>query len=360
MRVECPNCSKSYKIPDERIPIGKKITFPCPACKYRICLDLRSKSKPGDDISCQSHPSKKMKHEATDRSLPSTEKKIHGNNLKKKILKALTDLPPMPQVLSKAREIMARSHSSFKEIGNVLETDQAIAARVLKLANSAYYGLSGMVSSIQHAAVVLGHEKLGEIITLAGTSSFLGKKLKGYGLESGDLWRHSLAVAYGSKIIASRRNPKLANDAFSAGLFHDAGKIILDPYIFENKEAFNEQIKNHQKTFQSAEKKILGFDHSDIASEFCMKWNIPESLSIAIKYHHEPSLSQENELAYILNMANSIAIMTGIGTNTDNALLNQVDEKTIEFLNLADEDVDKIKIEVEELIEKIVNEIHTT
>ncbi|MBN1931956.1 MAG: HDOD domain-containing protein [Desulfobacterales bacterium] len=253
---------------------------------------------------------------------------------------------------------MARSHSSFKEIGSVLETDQAIAARVLKLANSAYYGLSGMVSSIQHAAVVLGHEKLGEIITLAGTSNFLGKKLKGYGMGAGDLWRHSLAVAYGSKIIAGRRNPKLANDAFSAGLFHDAGKIILDPYLFENKEVFHEQIKNHQKTLQSAEKKILGFDHAEIASEFCMKWNIPESLSIAIKYHHEPCLSQENELSYILNMANSIAIMTGIGANIDDTLQNQIDKKTMEFLNLQDEDVDHIKIEVYELIEKIVNEIH--
>ena len=86
---------------------------------------------------------------------------LKGDALKKKILGTVGQLPPMPQTVLKAREIMSNPGSDFKELGDLLETDQAIAAKVLKLANSSYYGLSGKISSIKHASVVLGHKALG-------------------------------------------------------------------------------------------------------------------------------------------------------------------------------------------------------
>jgi HD-like signal output (HDOD) protein len=134
---------------------------------------------------------------------------------------------------------MADTSSTFKELGEVIETDQAIAGRVLKLANSAYYGLRGMVSSIHQASVVLGFEALGELITAVGVAGLIDNILEGYGLESGSLWQHSLAVAFGSRIIARKKIPKIENSAFSAGLLHDAGKIILDEYVLEKEEEFD-------------------------------------------------------------------------------------------------------------------------
>ena len=104
------------------------------------------------------------------------------------------DLPLMPQTVLKAREIMADPNSDFKELSELLKTDQAIATKILRLANSSYYGLSGKVSSVQRAAVVLGHKTIGELITMGGASSLLGNRLEGYGLDAGALWKHSLAV----------------------------------------------------------------------------------------------------------------------------------------------------------------------
>ena len=101
---------------------------------------------------------------------------------------------------------------------------------------------------------------------MAGSSTLLGNSLDGYQLDSGDLWRHSLAVAFASRLIAQKKHPEFENDAFSAGLIHDAGKLVLDKYISERNEMFHDFMSEGPKTFLDAEKEILGFDHSNIPS----------------------------------------------------------------------------------------------
>ena len=337
MKIECPKCHKVFDIPNERLPKGQKITFPCPGCQGAIELDLNSKlSQDGDG------PDQKKEH-------------LKGDALKKKILGSVKGLPPMPQTVLKAREIMADPNSDFKELGKLLETDQAIATKVLKLSNSSYYGMSGNVSSVHQASIVLGHKVLGELVTMGGTSAILGKTLDGYGLDAGDLWRHSLGVAIGARLISNKKKPALSNDAFAAGLIHDSGKLILDPYILERKDIFEEFMADGQQSFLTAEKHILEFDHSEIASEVCKNWNIPETLALAIKYHHYPSQSEENELAYIVHMADAVAMMTGLGLGID-GLLYEVDDTAMGFLGLQEEDLNDLMAEVLESVQKISDE----
>ncbi|MFC1532970.1 HDOD domain-containing protein [Thermodesulfobacteriota bacterium] len=336
MRVKCPNCHKVFDIPDERLPRAKEIAFPCPVCKEKIELDLGSKSaSDGDSLSEREQ-----------------ENLLSGEALKKKIMRKVMDLPPMPQTVLKAREVMANPKSDFKELANLFETDQAIAAKILKLANSPYYGLGGKVSSIQHASVVLGHKTLGEFITMGGTSSLLGNRLEGYGLDAGALWKHSLAVAFGSRIIAKKNEPALSNDAFTSGLIHDSGKLILDQYIAERWELFEKFMADGQHTFLTAEKEILELDHGELAFEVCKTWNIPKPLTIAIRYHHHPSRSKGSKLAYIVHVADAIAMMTGLGLGIDGTLY-QMDDKAMEFLGLQEKDVNDIMGEILEAAQKI-------
>jgi HD-like signal output (HDOD) protein len=336
MLVTCSNCTKKFDIPDERLPMGKRIAFPCPVCKGTIHLDLTENAfqdnrRPADNKPID-HPT--------------------GEALKKKILRHVKDLPPMPQTVLKAREIMANPNSDFKELANLFETDQAIAAKILKIANSPYYGYSGKITSIQRAAVVLGHKTLGELITMRGTAGLLGNKLVGYGLDSGALWKHSLAVAFGSKIIANKTKPVLSNDAFTSGLIHDAGKLILDSYIDERWEFFEKFMADAEHTFLEAEKKILELDHTEVASEVCKTWNIPEPLTVAIRYHHHPSRSNGSELAYIVHVADAIAMMTGLGIGIDGTLY-QMDDTAMAFLNLQEKDINDIMGNVLEAVQKI-------
>jgi len=344
-----------YDIADERLPIGEEIAFPCPVCKGTVELDLRSKS--AQDSAPPSQMSQKEQQKRSATSIPSAKKQPSGEALKKRILRTVSDLPPMPQTVHKAREIMANPSSSFKELAKVLETDPAVATKVLRMANSSYYGLSGEVSSIQHASVILGHKTIGDLMTIAGTSSLLSNILKGYGLDAGDLWQHSMGVAFGSKIIANKKRPGLADDAFAAGIIHDAGKLILDKYILERKEAFEEFMADGQQSFLSAEKQILGFDHAEIAYAVCKSWHVPEALTIAIRYHHDPCQSEGSELAYIVHVADSIAIMTGMGTGID-GMSYQMDDNAMEFMNLQEAELTDIMTELVESVEKIAAERH--
>jgi HD-like signal output (HDOD) protein len=355
MKIECPDCRKAYNIPEEKIPFGKKFAVSCLACKKRMVIDLRSEEKPNT----RSQPPKsEKKAKATEPASDVSfgKRQPSGIKLKYGILRTMDDLPAMPHVVQKAQGIMARSDSNVKELSRVIELEQAIATRVLKLANSAYYGLSGKVSSVQHASVLLGYKTLGELVSVAGISNLMSKDLKGYQLDSGDLWRHSIAVAFGSRIIANRKDTEFGNLAFFAGLIHDAGKLILDPYVYERKDSFDEFMADGNNTFVSAEKKILGFDHSEIASELCQKWRIPNDQRIAIKFHHNPSKSDNNELAFILHMADYIAMENGYGVGT-NGSKYLMEDGVMDFLNLREEDVDYIKQDVRESVEKMSEEV---
>ncbi len=336
MRVTCSNCNKRFKIRDDRLPMGKKIAFPCPVCKETIQLDLTSAPVQDSSLSIDKKPV----------GLPT------GEALKKRIFRNVMDLPPIPQTVFKAHDIMADPKSDFEELAKLFETDQAIAAKILKLANSPFYGYSGKVTSIQRAAVILGHQTLVELLTVISTAGLLGKKLRGYWLDSGALWKHSLAVAFGSKIIANKRNPAISNDAFTSGLIHDVGKLLLDSYIKERWEWFEKFMADGEHSFLDAEKKILEIDHAEVASEVCKNWNIPEPLTVAIRYHHHPSESNGSELAYIVHVANTIAMMTGLGMGIDGTFY-QMDDTAMPFLNLQEEDLDDIMVEVSEAVQNI-------
>jgi putative nucleotidyltransferase with HDIG domain len=276
--------------------------------------------------------------------------------LKDEFLKAVQDLPPMPKVLFKIQKLLLDPYSDTQQIAGYIETDQALAAKVLKMANSPFYGMTGKVSTIPHAAIILGFQTLSELTTMAGFSAIMGRKLPGYGYHSDELWKHSLAVALSSKLIAEKINPDLINDAFTAGLIHDLGKLILDPYVQDQREAFDEFIEDENQTFLIAERQILGFDHAEIASEICSHWKYPESLTQAIRYHHNPSESNGSEMAFILHLADYIAVLSGSGYDLDE-ILDLKEEGTDKFLNIHEKDVISIGDALFESVLRIEEEL---
>jgi len=335
MRVACPVCHKSYRINEGRLPANKEICFPCPSCKkgvIRINWNTQAYIE-----AFEPH-----KRGTSETPLP----KEQGTQVPKdKILsRASKDFAPMSQSVLKALDILSNPNANFKELADIVSTDQALAARVLKLANSAYYGIKGNVSSIHHACSLLGFKPLGELITIAGTSGLLSSRLRGYGMKTGDLWRHSLATAFGAKTIANMKMPELADAAFAAGLIHDAGKILLDPYVHEKKELFERFMGKGRRSYLDAETEILGFDHSEITHEMCKRWNIPEELSLAVRYHHYPSHTKDNALAYLVHMADFLALTSPIADSTE-ARCVQRDDKALALLDLRQEDLGTIMYE---------------
>lgn len=301
MNITCAHCSKTYRISDDLVYQITHIPLMCTACGSAIAIEPLILSE--DDL--HAHPS--------------------GAALRQEVVENLKKLYPMPHILLKARTLLS-GQKNFKELEHLLSTDPALAGRVLKIANSAYYGISGKVSSVQMAATVLGTDTLLQIITLVGYSKMLGRTLEGYGLDSGELWKHSLAVAICARLIEETLQAKNGEDAFLAGLMHDAGKIILDTYIQDRQLLFTRYAHLTHAPMTVTEQKILEFTHADIGGELCRKWNLPETMATAIQFHHTPADSGGNRLAYILNLADHMA--QGLFSASEAAPLKE----TLEFL----------------------------
>ncbi len=304
MRLPCSQCNSSVTIDD------------------RFMYDLEAHRSRLKCRSCRSP----LKINGVPRLLQGEETSLlSGNKLKENVVTNLKKLYPMPHVTYKARKLIHSGHAGFQEIGNILKTDPALAARIMKVANSAYYGMAGQISSIHHAATLLGGETLIQIITLVSQSRVLGKSLKGYDIQSGDMWKHSLQAAVCASILSVKRSPEDEEDSFFAGLMHDSGKIILDSYISERAAIFKRYMLTAEVGFLKAEKRILGFDHAETGYELCLKWNLPARLAEAIRYHHNPFASHGNKLAYILYVADYMSKVsagedTGVDEKINNAL----------------------------------------
>ncbi len=314
MKIICPHCSKGYSVSEDRIrQFGHHVIFPCPSCKGRIEVKLDKHPTPAPSAVVPPRPS-------------------DGDDLRKVIIASVNDLPPMPQVAQHARRVIADKNCTFSDIARVIEADQAIATKVLRLANSAYYGVMGTVTSIQHAAMILGIKTLSQLLEIACSASVLSARLPGYGQESGELWRHSLAVAACARAISKRHNPTIIDDAFSAGLIHDCGKLILDRHLAVRSAMFQKYLSEGKRVFE-AERAVFGFDHAQIAGSVCEKWDIPRRLVNAVQFHHAPSLLQVNELACIVHTANIVMHVPDMSAVSDISSL-ELDPVAIRYLNL--------------------------
>jgi HD-like signal output (HDOD) protein len=327
----------------------------CPTCDFAMVLILKSSLKRQHHTP---HPAERsgilQPASAVEQINAATQHRVMA--LKAKILRSLVNLPPMPHIILKARDILSDPESSLKDLAKVIETDQAMVAKVLTLANSAYYGVSGMISSIPHASVLLGQKTLGQMITISASSALLSKKLRGYEIEPQEMWKHSLACAFAAKRIAGLNNEAMVEDAFTAGLLHDAGKIILDPYVFNNKKEFKQFDSQKRRPLFETEKAIIGFDHAEIMSRACRLWRFPEVQVSAIRYHHQPCCSAENMLACMIHLADVVAKFAVFPAGRP-ADLDQIAPDVLELLNIAQPDLSDLATAVADDVRNIEEEL---
>jgi len=251
-----------------------------------------------------------------------------GRELIRKIISNTASLPAMPEVMLKVQKMIQHPGTSPAQLAKILETDPSMVAGILKVANSAYYGFRGKVSTIQHASALFGTRRLAELITAMSAGGVLGRAMEGYGLAAGDMWRHSITVACTASEIAAAVASDALDSAYMAGLLHDMGKIILDPYVRKRRLLFDHYFSSHpEKTIQDAERDILGFDHAVIAAILCEKWNLPKSISFGIRHHHQPSSAGDHQLSHIVHLADYITVQTGSRGGGKAAILT-LDETT--------------------------------
>ncbi|MBR0257785.1 MAG: HDOD domain-containing protein, partial [Synergistaceae bacterium] len=169
---------------------------------------------------------------------------------------------------------------------------------------------------------LLGYKSVSNIILAATVYSAMDKGLTGYALDRGELWRHSLMVAYTARHLAGITGKVGTEDAYVGGLLHDIGKVILNDYVRFGYGIIVKMVEEKHMPFTEAEWKVLGFDHAEIGELLVGKWDMPESYRIAIAYHHKPNdlpadKIQHQPLLDVVTVANTICLMLGIGLGAD-------------------------------------------
>ncbi|NPV28601.1 MAG: HDOD domain-containing protein [Firmicutes bacterium] len=265
------------------------------------------------------------------------------------IAQRVRDLPALPQIVARVLKLTEDPNSTVKELNDVICQDQALTAKVLRLANSAYYGFPRRIGTIVEAIIILGFNTIRNLVLAVSVHSLLCKEVPGYQLGRGELWRHSIACAMAARTLARRVRFPSPDQAFIAGLLHDIGKVILSVYVREAFEEIIEKVHEAQIPFIQAEEEILRFTHAVIGSKVADKWNLPVPLVEAIAFHHNPQLAKENQkLAALVHLADAICMMMGIGLGGD-GLYYPLAPEALSLLGLESEDIEAIMGELGDL-----------
>ena len=197
-----------------------------------------------------------------------------------------TELPTLPVIVENILGTAKAENSSAKDLAYFIDKDQAITNKILRLANSAYYGLMKKVTSISHAITVIGfNEIISLTIGMSVFSAFHQKDLHGI-LDMRDLWLHSIGCASAAKEIAKKSGSRLVEQLFLNGLLHDMGKVILAVYFPKEYRAVLEGAKKSKTLLYHKEKEILGIDHATLSGLLMESWHFPDSLILSSRFHH--------------------------------------------------------------------------
>ncbi len=266
------------------------------------------------------------------------------------ILKRIQVLPPLPTSAMRVIALTKNPATSAKELEHVIGQDPALAASMLRQANSAYYGYARRISSLQEAIVILGFQAIQGLAMASAVAPYLKTQLVGYEIEQDGLWKHSMITAIAAKNLCQKVKLPYGDVAFTAGLLHDIGKLVISIYVQEVGSYLIEKVTEAKLSFVELEEKVIGFNHATVGGYLAKNWNLPNDLVESISHHHEPSNSKTHaDLASVIHIANGVASILGIGGGVD-SFLNPIKQEALDRLSIKDSTLEVIMADLGEFL----------
>ncbi len=237
--------------------------------------------------------------------------------LDKRILQSIKALPPFPVTIRKVMALAGDPDSSLSELAAVIRLDQAITANILRICNSAYFGLRRPVDNVGDAILHMGKKNVLRAVMAAGLSRYF-QTAQGYDVRGRDLWEHAVAVALMSQICAAKISVPDDPQLFTAGVLHDIGKMVMGEFVHEAWQKIRELKEGQGYSFLEAEEEILGVNHAALGGEIALMWKFPDEIRKAIAFHHRPDLLANGDtVPWIVYLSNQVCHVMGIGVGTD-------------------------------------------
>lgn len=237
------------------------------------------------------------------------------------ILRQIRNVPSLPSVVIRIRQYLNDPDVSFDALAKVIEHDPGLTANILQLANSAYFGWSRRIKTVKEAITRLGTNRIFQMVLCMSVAPLVRKPIRGYDMEADALWEHSFATAiFAEKMVQSLR-VRGREEAFTAGLLHDMGKVVLGTFIEVDDHPIKELVALEGLPFDEAERRVLGMDHAEVAAELLASWNLPEEVVAAARWHHNPAVAEQHQqIVDIVHLADALAMRAGWGGGVDMGL----------------------------------------
>jgi HD-like signal output (HDOD) protein len=263
----------------------------------------------------------------------------------------LGEIATLPEVTVKIIQIVENPKSTARDLHEVIRNDPALSTRLLKVVNSAFYGLPGQIASIDRAIVLLGLSAVKNISIAASMSHLFNAGGAIEGFNGQEVWRHSITVGVASRLLSAAQGRPPMEESFLAGLIHDLG-LLVERQVFGKKlEEVIQRNKAEGTNFCALEQEIIGADHQAFGMALGTKWRFPLNLCTAMGYHHKPMdlAPVHRELATLVHIADTLACRAGIGFSAT-AVKDEFDAEMLSTLHLSQPAVDDVLAKLPEQV----------
>jgi putative nucleotidyltransferase with HDIG domain len=270
------------------------------------------------------------------------------------LLHQIQSLPPLPAVVHRTLSVADSSRASVEDVARVLSEDQAIAARILRIANSSFYGAERRITQVSRAVVMLGRTGIRSLVLgIAARDAF--RTPTAQVPEHGTLWKHAFATAASAELIARHVGYKPIEEAFVAGLLHDVGQLAMVAFAPDSFRAvFRDQ--GHGARFLARERAQFGVDHTQAGFQILSRWGLPEPICQVALRHHEPQIdlhAPSARLSALVMLADTVAYLMGFGFDMPAGTLARA-ETAARFLEFGDTEQMRISGALNRRIDEVV------
>lgn len=252
------------------------------------------------------------------------------------VIRNLGELPPLPQVATRAIQISADSDTSSEDLHQLIRTDQALSGQLLRIANSAMFGRMREVATLTEAIMTLGFSTARSVVIASSVKNLLSRGPAGF--QERLLWEHALAAAITGSAFGKSLRCASAEEVFLAGLMHDIGKGVLTLKFPEVYGTLLRGIHDRGGDGLSLELDAFGFDHAMVGAALLASWNLSEGLHAAVRWHHDPLQApvELQRLVALVALGNQVAMDLRIGLGDPDSLARATRE-ALDILQLDDQ-----------------------
>jgi HD-like signal output (HDOD) protein len=272
--------------------------------------------------------------------------------IKRSIERALKDLPALPSVVAKVLEETERPEACAIDIERLISSDQAMASKVLRVVNSAYYGMSGRVTSLSQAIVILGLQQIRNLVLSVGAISLMQPRTKRQQETLRQFWLHAFGTGAATQIIGKRKmfDSKDVEAMFVGGLLHDIGRLFLFSNFTQTYDEVIRYAEENQIRLEEAEVLLLGMHHGQVGEAMAQQWRLPEALVTMIAHHEGPFSEEATSMQFCVHIGDHIT--KHLYFDQKQSSLCVLDPLALAWLDFSDEEYESLKEATQEKVEE--------